>query len=168
MGYESWQITVTATAGFHREPGTGRVKYLLWFSAVDTDTLDFIQPRAKVMLVSNVGNTEGLWHEYRAEVPIEQARPILETLRSLGLPNGKLQGGGVSDGSETWDHLSVLIALDDNNRLQQCVVGGYDWDSRLSPSLLRCLQQVVALLGEPYMQTRDVKMISDSLTRRAS
>jgi hypothetical protein len=166
MPHEQWQITVTATAGFHRRPGSGRVRYVLWFTAFDTDATGFFQPLAKVMLVSNQGLSEGVWHEYSNELPLDHARPVLNTLRQLGLPDGRLEGGGVSKGSETWDHLSVLIGLHAGGTLRQCVLGGYDWEETLPAELLHCLRQVVALLGEPHLQAWDVRIIQESLTKR--
>lgn len=167
MHYEHWQVTVTSTGGFHRTPGSGRLGYVFWFTAFDTDATGFFPPAAKVMLVSNLGSAEGSWHEYSSDVPIEQARPVLIGLRRLGLPDGSLKGGGVSTGSETWDHLSILVVLTDaGGTPRQCVLGGYDWAETLPAELLQCLQRMVGLLGESHLRTRDVMSIHESLTRR--
>jgi hypothetical protein len=163
MYIQHWEIWLTLTTGFHGHPGGPR--FVFRFSALDTDWTNGPPPRANVLLLSSVCPVEHHWTEYSAEPPIEAARPILAGLQQLGLPNNQMRGGGSSTGSETWDHLTILLRLEDGHSPRQCILGGYDGTEHLSAELRGLLAQLLDLLGAEATQSWDVSNIREMLVR---
>lgn len=152
-----WEISAVYSGGFHLASETKTsLEFIFWFRAFDSTVPIFSSKvGAKAVLISSAATTEGLrWNETTSEVAIEEARPILQGLKDLGFPNGTLQGGGVGEGSEMWDKLTVVICLEAQDQVRQCVLGGYDWKAKLPLELRLLLARLLAFAdGETWFRS---------------
>ena len=130
------------SGGFHHQPGEGHIEFVFWFKAFDTDQAMFLAANgATTILLTPERDTA--WRENARKLTIEEARPFLSTLKQLGLPDGRLEGGGISEGSETWEKLTLWLSLSDGQSLRQCTLGGYDWEKKLPRELRVALGQLM-------------------------